>query len=78
MAASSINTALRMMSNIQDPNQTIEKKKEAAIQYATDIGMDKANADGLAVLAEKGPSGMFAHMLEQSGGDISKMYAMYH
>ena len=78
MAASSINTALKMMSTINDPNQTIETKKEIANIYATKVGMDKANSDGLAILAEKGPAAMFAYMSESAGGDISRMYAMFH
>jgi len=71
-------TAVNMMSFIQDPAQPIETKKEIIDNYATAVGMNKANADGLVVLAEKGPSGMFAHMAEAAGGDMARMYAMYH
>ena len=78
MAASSINTAINIMSYINNPIAPTAMKKEAAIYYADEVGMDKANADGLAVLAEKGPAAMFAHMYESAGGDISRMYAMYH
>ena len=67
-------SAVNMMAHIQDPALLIETKKELVDTYAASVGMNKTNADGLLVLAEKGPSGMFAHMLEQSGGDMSRMY----
>ena len=45
---------------------------------AVNVGMDEANKKGYEILATEGSSAMFAHMIKESGGDYSRMMAMYH
>jgi len=61
-----------------DPDVPVENKKKIANLYAKQVGMDEANTKGLEVLATEGPRAMFAHMVKESGGDYSRMMAMYH
>jgi hypothetical protein len=61
-----------------DINVPVETKREIANLYADKVGMDAANKKGFEVLATEGSSAMFAHMVKESGGDYSRMMAMYH
>ena len=73
--SSTILAVANLMSSIQTPN---EDNKQVVHDYAKQVGMDEANTKGLEVLATEGPSAMFAHMVKESGGDYSRMMAMYH
>lgn len=70
--------AVTTMDIIQAPNVPVETKREIANLYTDKVGMDAANKKGFEVLATKGSSAMFAHMVKESGGDYSRMMAMYH
>lgn len=70
--------AVTAMDIIQEPNVPVETKREIANLYADKVGMDAANKKGFEVLATEGSSAVFAHMMKESGGDYSRMMAMYH
>ena len=70
--------AVETMKIIQEPDVPVEKKREIANLYADKVGMDEANKKGYEILATEGSSAMFAHMIKESGGDYSRMMAMYH
>jgi hypothetical protein len=59
------------------PTGNFEKDKERAENYAKNVGMDKANADMLVVMATEGLQSAAKAMMEDCGNDYSAMRSRY-
>ena len=62
---------------IVTPTGDFEKDKERAEDYAKTVGMDKANADMMVVMATEGPAAAAKAMMESCGNDYSLMRSRY-
>ena len=62
---------------ILTPTGDFEKDKERADDYAKTVGMDKANADMMVVMATEGPAAAAKAMMESCGNDYSLMRSRY-
>ena len=62
---------------ILTPTGDFEADKKRADDYAKTVGMDKANADMMVVMATEGPAAAAKAMMESCGNDYSAMRSRY-